>query len=103
MRWIDLVISACGPIGAMLLVQAHATAEQTRCGDEMQSRPAQHSGIDFTRSRLVWTTKAGSNGYWRLIASASLISSTNQTLDQFVLAPAVMAGNVYGSGRLLRE
>ena len=104
MRWIDLVVSACGPIGVMLLVPfAHATTEQTRCGDEMQGRPAQHSGIDFTRSRLVWTTKAGSSGYWRLIASASLISSTNQALDQFVLAPAVMAGNVYGSGRLLKE
>jgi hypothetical protein len=45
----------------------------------------------------------GSRGYWRLIASASLISSTHQTLDQFVLAPAVMAGDVYGKGRLLKE
>src|SRR5205085_10765114 len=87
--------------GAMLLVQPHATEEPTRCADDMQNR-AQHSASDFTRSRLVWTTRAGSNGYWRLIASASLISSSDRTLDQYVLAPAVMAGDVYGSGRLLK-
>jgi hypothetical protein len=69
----------------------------------MQNKRAPYSVIDFTRSRLVWTTKAGSSGYWRLIASASLISPTHQALDQFVLAPAVMAGDVYGSGRLLKE
>lgn len=102
MRWIDLTVSICCTIG-ILVHCAHATTEQTRCGNEMQNKRAPHSVIDFTQSRLVWTTKAGSSGYWGLIASASLISSTHQTLDQFVLAPAVMAGNVYGSGRLLKE
>jgi len=69
----------------------------------MENHQAPHPVIDFTRSRLVWTTKAGSSGHWSVIASASLISPTHQALDQFVLAPAVMAGDVYGSGRLPKE
>ena len=63
----------------------------------------QHSAIDFDRSHLVWTTKAGSKGYWRVIAAASSISSANQVLDQFVLSPRVMAGDVYGRGHLMHE
>ncbi|MFZ2157237.1 MAG: hypothetical protein WAV72_14105 [Bradyrhizobium sp.] len=103
MRWINLAVSAFCTLGAMVAHGAHAAAEQTRCGEEMQNKRVPHSVIDFARSRLVWKTKAGSRGYWRLIASASLISPTHQPLDQFVLAPAVMAGDVYGKGRLLKE
>ena len=51
--------------------------------------------IDFERACLTWKTKSGSVGRWRVIASA-----TDGTGERFVLAPMVMAGDVYGSGRL---
>ena len=51
--------------------------------------------IDFERACLAWTTKSGSVGRWRVIAAA-----TDAAGDQFVLAPMVMAGDVYGAGRL---
>ena len=97
------MVSACCTLGVMVAHSPDRTTEQMRCAEKMQNKPAPYSVIDFNRSHLVWTTKAGSRGFWRLIASASLISSTHQTLDQFVLAPAVMAGDVYGGGRLLKE
>jgi hypothetical protein len=59
--------------------------------------------IDFNRSQLVWTTTAGSNGHWRLIAAASLLSREGHLVDQYVLAPRLMAGEVYATGRLMRE
>jgi hypothetical protein len=103
MRWTNLIVSACCTLGVMVAHGANGATEQMRCAEKMQNKRAPYSVIDFNRSHLVWTTKAGSRGFWRLIASASLISSTHQTLDQFVLAPAVMAGDVYGGGRLLKE
>jgi len=33
--------------------------------------------FDFDRSQLVWTTTAGGNGHWRVIAAASLPSPTH--------------------------
>ena len=55
---------------------------------------------DFDRAYLAWTTKAGSHGRWRLIASAIPVSGSGRAGEQFVLAPMVMAGDVYGTGRL---
>jgi hypothetical protein len=51
--------------------------------------------IDFERASLAWTTMTGSIGRWRIIASA-----LDHTGERFVLAPMVMAGDVYGTGRL---
>ena len=55
--------------------------------------------VDFERARISWTTKAGVDGYWRIVATACRDGST----DCIVLAPAVMAGDVFGTGRLPRD
>ena len=55
--------------------------------------------LDFERSMLFWRTKFGSNGYWRIIASATLADNEGKA-ERYVLAAQVMAGDVYGSGRL---
>jgi len=57
--------------------------------------------IDFDRAYLSWITKSGIHGRWRLIASASLIREGS--VDRFVLAPMVMAGNLFSSGRLPKD
>ncbi|MBX9846241.1 MAG: hypothetical protein K2Z80_30995 [Xanthobacteraceae bacterium] len=62
-----------------------------------------NSIIDFTHSRLTWATMAGSCGHWRIIAIASRLGSGGHIVERFVLAPGVMAGDVYGAGRLMRE
>lgn len=59
------------------------------------------SVIDFARSRLAWTTKAGSRGYWTVAAAAT--RETPGGAERTVLAPVVMAGNVYATGRLPKE
>jgi hypothetical protein len=51
--------------------------------------------IDFERACLTWITRSGSVGRWRVIASATDVSG-----ERFVLAPMVMAGDVYGAGQL---
>lgn len=55
--------------------------------------------VDFERARISWTTKSGTNGYWRIAATACRDGST----DCIALAPAVMAGDIFGSGRLPRD
>ncbi len=53
--------------------------------------------IDFSRSRISWTVKAsGINGSWRIIAAACRQGSA----DCIYLAPAVMAGKIFGADRL---
>ncbi|MET4759729.1 hypothetical protein ABH975_002735 [Bradyrhizobium ottawaense] len=54
--------------------------------------------LDFDRARISWTTKAGIDGSWRVIASACQESG-----DCIYLAPAVMAGEIFGTGRLPRH
>lgn len=53
--------------------------------------------IDFERSRISWTVRAGGiNGIWRIIATACRQDSA----DCIYLAPAVMAGKIFGADRL---
>ena len=53
--------------------------------------------IDFARARISWTLKVdGTNGSWRLIATACRQDSA----DCIYLAPAVMAGKIFGTDRL---
>jgi hypothetical protein len=55
--------------------------------------------IDFARARIAWTTHDGSQGYWRVAAAARREDGS----DAWYLAPVVMAGDVYGAGRLPME
>src|SRR5262245_49068696 len=52
--------------------------------------------IDFDRARIAWTTHDGSHGLWRIIATARRETDG----EVWYLAPGVMAGDVYGQGRL---
>ena len=52
--------------------------------------------VDFERARISWTTKTGVDGSWRVIATAC----PQDAADCIYLAPAVMAGNIFGAGRL---
>jgi hypothetical protein len=56
--------------------------------------------VDFARARLAWETKSGSHGRWRVIASALIWPEGSGEPERHVLAPMVMAGDVYGAGRL---
>lgn len=55
--------------------------------------------VDFVRARISWTTKTGINGHWRIAATACRSGSSNC----IALAPAVMAGDIFGTGRLPRD
>ena len=55
--------------------------------------------IDFARARIAWITHDGSHGFWRVAAAARREDGT----EAWYLAPAVMAGDVYGKGRLPME
>lgn len=59
--------------------------------------------IDFERAHLTWTTRDGSHGRWRLVASAIARSRNGGWQDRVVLVPMVMAGDVYGTGKLPRD
>src|SRR5690349_1322410 len=52
--------------------------------------------VDFERARISWTTKSGIDGSWRVISTAYRPDSE----DFIYLAPAVMAGSIFGSDRL---
>lgn len=52
--------------------------------------------VDFDRARISWITKAGIDGSWRIIATACPKGSANC----IYLAPAVMAGEIFGAGHL---
>jgi hypothetical protein len=54
--------------------------------------------LDFERASLNWVTKDNSRGRWRVIAACW--SSRGGEHEQFVLSPRIMAGNVYGAGKL---
>src|SRR5688572_9601894 len=56
--------------------------------------------VDFARARLAWETKSGSHGLWRVIASALTWPEGGGEPERHLLAPMVMAGDVYGAGRL---
>ncbi len=56
--------------------------------------------MDFERAALSWVTGAGSSGHWRVVASATAWSQAEGVIRQHVLAPQVLAGDVYGAGRL---
>ena len=53
--------------------------------------------IDFARARIAWTTHDGSRGLWRVVAVAR---ETGGARRAWYLAAGVMAGDVYGQGRL---
>ena len=55
--------------------------------------------IDFARARIAWTTHDGSHGHWRVAAAAR----RDDGAEAWYLAPAVMAGDVYGQGPLPME
>lgn len=55
---------------------------------------------DFRSSSLTWKTRSGYSGGWRLIATSTRLSADGNNLEQFGLAPMVMAGNVAGEGPL---
>ncbi|UPJ48574.1 hypothetical protein IVB30_36985 [Bradyrhizobium sp. 200] len=69
---------------------------ESRSGNSGVSRM---EAIDFERARISWTTKAGIDGHWRIAATACRQGSS----DCIVLAPAVMAGDIFGAGRLPRD
>src|SRR5262245_29391064 len=53
--------------------------------------------MDFERSSISWTLKGDAiNGSWRIIATACRQDSA----DCIYLAPAVMAGKIFGTDRL---
>src|ERR1700730_15291398 len=56
--------------------------------------------LDFERASLAWVTKDNSHGRWRLIASTACWSPHVGEHNRFVLSPRIMAGDVYGSGKL---
>lgn len=55
--------------------------------------------VDFERARISWTTKTGIDGHWRIAATACRDGSR----DCIALAAAVIAGDVFGTGRLPRD
>jgi hypothetical protein len=52
--------------------------------------------VDFERARISWITKDGTEGSWRVIATAR----PQDPADCIYLAPAVMAGKIFGAERL---
>ena len=52
--------------------------------------------IDFSRAQIAWTTHDGSRGLWRVAAAARREDGG----AAWFLAAGVMAGDVYGQGRL---
>ena len=52
--------------------------------------------VNFERARISWTTKGGIDGSWRVVATACPRNSA----DCIYLAPAVMAGHIFGTDRL---
>jgi hypothetical protein len=58
------------------------------------------STIDFSKARLSWTTSTGIHGDWRIVAAADRASNAGGSSSPFYLAAMVMAGDVFGPGRL---
>jgi hypothetical protein len=56
--------------------------------------------IDFDRAHIAWITRSESHARFRVIASAACKPPGKGWQDRFVLAPMIMAGDVYGAGRL---
>ncbi len=56
--------------------------------------------IDFQNARLSWVTLDGIHGDWAIVAAAEKSAAAGAAAERFVLAPAVMAGDVFGTGRL---
>ncbi|KRE14399.1 hypothetical protein ASE66_13535 [Bosea sp. Root483D1] len=55
---------------------------------------------DFGSSSLTWKTRSGHSGGWRLIATAAKLDADGNSIEEYGLAPMVMAGNVAGDGPL---
>ncbi len=77
-----------------LLVTAGVAAGSSVCRGE--SGVSGMVAVDFARSRISWTTRTGIDGSWRIVA----IAHSQESSDCIYLAPAVMAGKVFGSDRL---
>src|SRR5262249_34024701 len=56
--------------------------------------------IAFNKTRLSWTTSTGIHGDWRIIAAAKRGARGRETSEPYFLAPMVLAGDVFGDGRL---
>lgn len=60
--------------------------------------------VDFERASLEWVTNAGSRGRWRIVSACFVVGDDGTATPRpTVLTPAVMAGDVYGEGRLPRD
>jgi hypothetical protein len=55
--------------------------------------------VDFERARISWKTRAGIDGHWRIAATACKQGSS----EYIALAPAVMAGDIFGTGPLPQD
>ena len=73
-----------------------ASVGGSRSGNSGVSRM---EAIDFERARISWTTKTGIDGHWQIVATACRQGSS----EYIALAPAVMAGDIFGAGRLPRD
>ena len=56
--------------------------------------------LDFERAHIAWTTRSESHARFRVVASAMCRPPGKGWQNRFVLAPMVMAGDVYGAGPL---
>ena len=87
------------------ITRRHAVLVAAGLGGGLGAARQGHSGasavqtIDFERARISWTTKTGIHGSWRVIATAC----RQDDEDCLCLAPVVMAGEIFGAGRLPRD
>jgi hypothetical protein len=91
-----------GAFGMMAGTVVQSVPSKPRsASDSKEPNRGQVPLLDFDRAYLSWRTKsASSQGRWRLIASAMSWSPHSGWSERTVLAPEVMAGDVFGSGRL---
>jgi hypothetical protein len=86
------------------LVMASTTSALLRAqssGDTASMTSHTNPPVDFSRAFLSWRLEDGTTGTWRISACAH--QAPEDSADRFVLAPMVMAGNVFGSGRLPKD
>jgi hypothetical protein len=92
----------CLATGGLIITSATEVLPRAQnFGDPASMTSARTPPVDFSRAYLSWRLKDGTTGQWRVIASAYQAGA--EEADRFVLAPMVMAGNVFGSGRLPKD
>jgi hypothetical protein len=80
----------CGPLVTMTQLQS------------TWSPTGKRNVLDFESAKLCWRTQCGSVGRWRIVASAQCLDNgaRDRAGERFVVTAVVMAGDVYGKGRL---